>query len=149
LRDAKNESIALSQVDPPIAREPAQPAFADLKQDALGISEKSSSGLIEQGNVSLHQKSLPGGEKKQNGALQKTPFPARTKALSDTRAVAASVAKAAVPFERTRLINRQVTIGPVEIALKLLAIALSCIVILFLYRANKIATNHYDALIQF
>ena len=154
LRDAKNESIALSQVEPPIARKPAhvspaQPAFADLKQDALEIRGKLSLGAVEPGNPALSQKIVPGGEAKKNDAVHETPFPARTKALRDTRAAVASETKAAVPFGRTKLKNRQVTIGPVEIALKLLAIALSCIVILFLYRANKIATNHYDALIQF
>ena len=153
LRDAENESIALSQVDPSIAREaayisPAQPALADLRQNALGFSEKSSLGAVEPSNPAPSQKIVPGGEAKKNDAVHETPSPARTKALSDTRAVVASVTKTAAPFERKRLINRQVTIGPVEIALKLLAIALSCIIILFLYRANKIATNHYDALIQ-
>ena len=154
LRDAENKSIVLSQVDPPIAREPAhispaQPALADLRQNALGFSEKSSLGAVEPSNSASSQKIVPGGEAKKNDAVHETPSPARTKALSDTRAVVASVAKTAVPFERKRLINKQVTIGPVEIALKLLAIALSCIIILFLYRANKIATNHYEALMQF
>jgi len=149
LQDAKNESIALSQVGPPTAREPAQPAFADLKQDALGISEKSSSGLIEQGNVSLHQKSLPGDEKKQHGAVQKTPSLVREKAVTDARAVAASIETPTVSHETKGLINRRESMGAVEMTLKLLTIALSCLVILFLYRANKIATNHYDALIQF
>jgi uncharacterized protein YraI len=154
LRDAENESIALSQEGPPIAREPAhispaQPALADLRRNALGFSEKSSLGAVEPSNPAPFQKIVPGDEAKKNDPVHETPSPARTKALSDTRAEVASVAKKAVPFERKRLINKQVTIGPVEIALKLLAIALSCIIILFLYRANKIATNHYEALMQF
>ena len=154
LQDAENESIALSQVDPSIAREaahisPAQPALADLRQNVLGFSEKSSLGAVEPSNPAPSQKIVPGGEAKKNDAVHETPSPARTKALSDTRAVVASVAKTAVPFERKGLINRRESMGPVEITLKLLAIALSCIIILFLYRANKIATNHYNALIQF
>jgi len=153
LRDAENESIALSQVDPPIAREPAhispaEPAYADLKQDAVGISEKSTSGTIKQGNASFHQKSLYDGEERQDRTVPEIPPPVREKAVTDARAMAASTERLDVSHETKGLINRQVTIGPVEIALKLLAIALSCIIILFLYRANKIATNHYDALIQ-
>ncbi len=127
----------------------AQPAFADLKQDALEISEKSSSGLFEQGNASLHQKGLPGGEKKRDKAVQEPPSLVREKAVTDARAVAVSIERPAVSHETKGLINRRESMGPVEITLKLLAIALSCLVILFLHRANKIATNHYDALMQF
>mgnify|MGYP000060395617 CR=1 FL=1 len=154
LRDTKNELIALSPADRPIAREPAhmppvQPAVADLKQDVLGISEKSSSGVIEQGNADLHQKGLPGGEKKQDGAVQETPFLVKEKAVTDVRAVAAHIERPDVSRETIELKNGRQSMGPVEITLKLLAIALSCLVILFLYRANKIASNHYDALMQF
>lgn len=46
-------------------------------------------------------------------------------------------------------IYKQESIGLVELTLKLLLITLSCIVILFLHKANKIATNRYDALKQF
>ena len=154
LRDAKNESIALSQVDPPIAREPAhispaEPAYADLKQDAVGISEKSTSGTIKQGNASFHQKSLYDGEERQDRTVPEIPPPVREKAVTDARAMAASKERPAVSHETKGLINRRESMGPVEIILKLSAIALSGLVILFLHRANKIATNHYDALIQF
>ena len=40
------------------------------------------------------------------------------------------------------------SIGLVGHALKLLSIALSCLVILFLHRANKMATHRYEALMQ-
>ena len=154
MRDAENESIELSQVDPPIAREPAhispaQPPLADLKQNALGFSEKSSSGLIEQGNVSLHQKNLPCGEKKQDGAVQKAQPLVRETAVTNARALATSTERSAVSHETKGLINGRESMGPVEIALKLSAIVLSCLVILFLHKANKIASNHYDALMQF
>jgi len=45
-------------------------------------------------------------------------------------------------------IYKQGSIGLVELTLKLLLIALSCLVILFLHRANKIATNRYDAALR-
>jgi hypothetical protein len=154
LRDSKNESMALFQVAPPVTlvpahMSPAQPTVAGLKQDALGISERSSSGLVEQGNASFHQKGLPGGEKKRDGAVQEPPSPVREKAVTDARAVAASIERPAVSYETKGLKNRRESMRPVEITLKLLAIALSCLVILLLHRANKIASNHYDALIQF
>jgi hypothetical protein len=149
LRDTKNESIVLSQVDPPLAREPVQPAVADLKQDAPGISKKLSSGIIEQGNAAPHQKDLPGGEKKQDGAVPETSFPVKEKTVTDVRAVAAHIERPDVSRDTIERINGRQPMGPVEITLKLLAIALSCLVILFLYRANKIASNHYDALLQF
>jgi len=154
LRDTKNESIALSPADPPIAREPAhmppvQHSIADLKQDVLGISEESSSGVIEQGNADLHEKGLPGGEKKQDGAVQETSFLVKEKAVTDVSAVAAHIERPVVSRDTIERINGRQPMGPVEITLKLLAIALSCLVILFLYRANKIASNHYDALMQF
>jgi hypothetical protein len=54
-----------------------------------------------------------------------------------------------VSIQRKVPIYMQKSIGLVELTLKLLLIALSCLVILFLHRANKIATNRYDALRQF
>ena len=51
-----------------------------------------------------------------------------------------------VPIQRIAPTYKQGSIGLVELTLKLLLIALSCLAILFLHRANKIATNRYDAL---
>ena len=153
-RETKNDSIALLQVDPFMAPEPphappAQPAYADLKQDALGISEKSTSAILEQKNASFRQKNLYDGKKKQDEAISEIPSPVREKAVTDARAVAASIERPVVSHETKELINGRESMGPVEIILKLSAIALSGLVILFLHRANKIATNHYDALIKF
>jgi hypothetical protein len=60
----------------------------------------------------------------------------------------AGMKRQAVPYERKRPISKQKSIGLVELALKLMSIALSCLVILFLHRANKIAAHRYDALRQ-
>ena len=139
LRDAKNESNALSQVEIPMAGEPvhvppAQPPYSGFKQDALGISGKYSSGVIEQGDSSTYQKSLPGEKKKHGGALQGTPPAVSEQSVSDARAVASSVIRSAVSHERKELINKRESMGPVAIALKLLSIVLSCLVILLLYK---------------
>ena len=53
-----------------------------------------------------------------------------------------------VSHVRSRPMYKQESIGLVGLTLKLLSIALSCLVILFLHRANKIATNRYEALMQ-
>ena len=44
--------------------------------------------------------------------------------------------------------SRHVSIGIVEITLKLLSIALSCLVIFFLHKANKMATARYDGVLE-
>ncbi len=139
LRDAKNESSALSQVEIPMAGEPvhvppAQPPYSGFKQDALGISGKYSSEVIEQGNSSTYQKSLSGEKKKHGGALQGTPPAVSEQSVSDARAAVSSVIKSAVFHERKGLINKRESMGPVVIALKLLSIVLSCLVILLLYK---------------
>jgi hypothetical protein len=54
----------------------------------------------------------------------------------------------AVSHVRKAPMYKQKSIGLVELTLKLLSIALSCLVILFLHRANKTATNRYEALLQ-
>ena len=43
---------------------------------------------------------------------------------------------------------KQDSIGLVELTLKLLSIALSCLVILFLHRANKMASNRHDTILE-
>ncbi len=139
LRDAKNESNALSQVEIPMAGEPvhmppAQPPYSGFKQDALGISGKYSSGVIEQGDSTTYQKSLPGEKKQHAGAVQGTPSAVNALSVSDARAVASSVKRSAVFHETKGLINKREFMGPVTIALKLLSIVLSCLVILLLYK---------------
>ena len=149
----ENESKVLSQVETPMAGgpvyvPPAQPPYAGFKLDALGASQKYPTCAIERGNTTPYQKSLPGGEKQQGGSVPDTSSWVREKAGTEASAVAASLESSAVSIETKRSINRRESMGPIEIALKLLSIALSCLVILFLHRANKIATNHYDALMK-
>ena len=139
LRETKNESSALSQVEIPMASEPVHvpPAhlpYSGFKQDALGISGKYSSRVIEQGDSSTYQKSLPGEKKKHGGALQGTPPAVSEQSVSDAHAVVSSVIRSAVSHERKGLINKRESIGPVAIALKLLSIVLSGLVILLLYK---------------
>jgi hypothetical protein len=59
------------------------------------------------------------------------------------------VIKKAFSDKRKGPIAKQVSMGLVELTLKLMSIALTALVILFLHRANKIAASHYEALMQF
>jgi len=139
LRAAKNESNALSKVEIPMAGEPvhvhpAQPPYSDFMEDALGISGKYSSEVIEQGDSSTYQKSLAGEKKEYGGALQGIPPAVSKQSMSDVRAVASSIVRSAVSHERKGLINKRESIGTVAIALKLVSIVMSCLVILLLYK---------------
>jgi hypothetical protein len=139
LQDAKNESNVLSKVEIPTAGEtghvpPFQPLYSDFKQEALGISGKYFSGVIEQGDSSTYQKSLNGENKKHGGALQGTPHAVNEQSVSDVRILASSAIRSVVSHERKGLINKRELMGPVVIALKFLSIMLSCLVILLLYK---------------
>ena len=155
LQEAKEGPRALSQVDPlktrePIQVRPAQPAFPDPKGDTPEWHVNSSTGVIEPARVALPLNYLPGVDEKQIEAAQEALFPARAKAVTGAYATVASSEKSAVPFERTRPrpITQQVSMGPVELSLKLLSLGLTCLVILLLHRSNKIATGRYDALLH-
>ena len=129
----------LSEVEIPMASEPvlvpsAQPTYSGFKQDALGISGKYFSEVIEPGDSSTYQKSLPGEKKKHGGALQGTPPAVSDQSVSDARAVASSVIRPAVFHERKGLITKRESTGPVAIALKLLSFVMSCLAILLLYK---------------
>jgi len=54
----------------------------------------------------------------------------------------------AVSHVRKDPMYKQASMGLVELTLKLLSIALSCLVILFLHRANKMATNRHDTILE-
>ncbi len=153
-RSGKGKSISVSKEDiamagEPVHMPPAQASYTGRMQDAFRINQKSSPAVIELGNGTLHPKSPHGGENKQDDAVQKTPSLVGEKAVMDAPAAAISMERSAASSKKKGLIHRRESIGPVEMVLKLLAIALSCLVILFLHRANKVATNHYNALMQF
>jgi len=126
--------VEISMAGEPVHVPPAQPPYSGFKQDALGISGKYSSGVIEPGDSSTYQKSLPGDKKKPGGDLQGTPPAVSEQTVSDAHAVASSIITSAVSHEVKGLINKRESMGPVAIALKLLSIMLSGLVILLLYK---------------
>jgi len=153
LQAAKAGPFELSQVDPLKAREPiplrpAQPANSAPKRDTSERHVSSYSGVIEPARAALPLNYLPGVDEKQIEAAQEALFPTMAKAATGANTAMASSEKSAVPFERKRPITQQVSMGPVELSLKLLSLGLTCLVILLLHRSNKIATGRYDALVH-
>jgi hypothetical protein len=57
--------------------------------------------------------------------------------------------RSAVSYKSKGSTANQESMGLVELVLKLMSIALTALVILFLHRANKIAASHHEALMQF
>jgi Bacterial SH3 domain len=154
LQNTQNEpdvtsQVRVSRVGEPVQMPPARKLNSGSEQDASGFKQTSSSGKIEQSYTALQQKTLPGGDKKQNQATQKAQSQTIENALTDIRSVRASALGSAASPEGKKLKNQQVSMGLFEVTLKLLSIVLSCLVIFLLHRSNKLATSRHHALIQF
>ena len=147
IQEPQNGPILPSQQDPPKKIiEPVLPGDADLKQSASGKHLKSTSSPIEQFKAASHPKKLPTAEKKQIASTANTSALTGLKVEAATRSGAPSLGLTTSPFRRIKPVNQPGSMGPVEMLLKLLSLALSCFVILLLHRSNKIATKRYDAL---
>jgi uncharacterized protein YraI len=141
LQDTKNESNVPSQLEilmavEPVHMPPVQPPYSGFKQDAAEISRKYSSELIEQGESTTYQKRIPGEKKKHDGAAQGTVPTVSEQPVPEAHGMASSVIRSAVSHETKGLIFKRRSIGPVEIALKLLSILLYCLIVLLLYKGN-------------
>jgi hypothetical protein len=127
-----------------------QPSQSGVKSRALGAIEKASSEVPIQGDIFPHFKNLPDKKKEPGTAGQRKPLGVKERTVPISPAIKENaIQRQAVSHEKKGLLYKQGSIGLVELTLKLLLIALSCLAILFLHRANKIATNRYDALRQF
>jgi len=146
----KEKSIAGSKGDAPTAGKSAhilsiQPPQSGIKRDASVAIEKSSSEVPIQEDILPHFKKLPGKKKEPTTAGQRKLLGAKERAASISPAAEENVRpRQAVSHERKGPKYKQKSIGLGELTLKLLSIALSCFVILFLHRANKSATNRYS-----
>jgi hypothetical protein len=153
-RDGKDNLIAVSKRDVPMVRKPAhiltiQPPQSGVKSRALGAIEKASSEVPIQGDIFPHFKNLPGKKKEPGTAGQRKPLGVKERTVPISPAIKENaIQRQAVSHEKKGLLYKQQSIGLVELTLKLLSITLSCLVILFLHRANKIATNRYDAALR-
>jgi len=153
----KDESIAVSKGDVPVVGKPAhilttQPPQSGIKSDAPGVIEKAASKVPIQEDLILNSMEPP-DKKKVLGKMKEPATAGQRKLLGvkeRTASISPGVAENAMPrqavsHERKGPKYKQKSIGLVELTLKLMSIALSCLVILFLHRANKIATNRYEA----
>jgi uncharacterized protein YraI len=147
----KDESIAVSKGDVPVVGKPAhilttQPPQSGIKSDAPGVIEKASSEVPIQEDILPPFKKLPGKKKEPAAAGQRKLLGVKERTASISPGVAENaMPRLAVSPERKRPKYKQKSIGLVELTLKLMSIALPCLVILFLHRANKIALNRYEA----
>jgi uncharacterized protein YraI len=141
LQDTKNESIALSQLETPkvvkpIHMPPVQPPYSRFKQDAPEIIGKGSSELIEQGDSTTFQKSIPNAKKKHGGAAQETVPTVSEQPMSDPHVIASSVIRLSASHDTKGLTFKRRSTRTVAIALKLVSIVLYCLVVLLLYKGN-------------
>ena len=154
LRGEKDTPLADSKTDVSLLEKPAhilttQPLQPGIKSDALGAVEKASLEVAMRGDIIPHFKSLPHMKKESGIAGQRKPFGVKDRTVSISAAAEKNaMQKQAVSHERKGPRYKQGSIGLVELVLKLLSIALSVLVILVLHRANKIATNRNNALMQ-
>jgi uncharacterized protein YraI len=153
----KDESIAVSKGNVPVVGKPAhiltiQAPQSGIESDAPEAIEKSSSEVPIQEDLILNFKEPP--DKKKELGTMKEPVTAGQRKLirvkDRTPSISPAVEENAMPrqavfHERKGPKYKQKSIGLVELTLKLMSIALSCLVILFLHRANKIALNRYEA----
>ncbi len=153
----KDESIAVSKADVPVVGKPAhipkiQAPPSGIESDALVAIEKPTLEVPVQEDLIPHFKKLPAQNKEP--AQKNEPTTTGQQELLGVKERTASISprvaeivrpRQAVSHEIKNPIYRQNSMGLVELTLKLMSIALSCLVILFLHRANKTAANRYDA----
>jgi len=138
----ENESIALLQLEFPLAVEPvhmppAELSPAGLMQDAPETSGKDSAKLIEPEDSTNYKKNIP-DDKQEPGKVAPENVPTVSETLvSDFPALASTLRTPAVSHETKGPTFKRRTIGPVELALKLLSIVLYCLVVMMLYQGNE------------
>ena len=153
-RGGDDKSIAISKGDVPMVEKPVHiPPIpsqrSDINNETVGVIEKASSGVPIQRDIFPSIEKLPDKRQEPGTAGQRKSLGVKERTMSISPALEEEVIqRLAESNERKGPIHRPKSIGLVELTLKLLSIALSCLVILLLYRANKIASNRYHALKQ-
>jgi len=155
LQDMQPKSTAVSQIESPIIGKPihvapVQPPQSSIKSHPPRVIKKAFSEIPIQGDSIARQADFPVEKKEPATAGQRKPLEVKERAVPNRPAVEESaVQRMAVSYKSKGPIANQVSMGLVELALKLMSIALTGLVILFLHRANKIAASHHEALMQF
>lgn len=154
-QDMRPKSAAVSPMESPIIGKPIyvapiQPPQSGIKSHSSGVIKKAFSEIPIQGDSIAHLSDFPVEKKGPTTTGPQKPLEVKEKTAPNTPAVEETAKqRMAVSYKRKGPIAKQVSMGLVELALKLMSIALTGLVILFLHRANKIAASHYEALMQF
>jgi hypothetical protein len=153
-QDMQPKSTAGSPLESPIIGKPiyvtpVQPLQCGIESHPSGVIRKAFSEVPVQGDSIARPADLPIEVKEPATTAQRKPLEVKERAVPNTPAVEETAKHGmAVSYKRRAMVNKE-SMGLVELVLKLISIALTALVILFLHRANKIATNRYKALIQF
>jgi hypothetical protein len=112
--------------------------------------KKAFSEVPIQGDSNVALMDFPVERKDPAPAEQRKPIAEKERAVFIAPAIEGTATQTmALSHQRKGSTAKQNSMGLVELALKLMSIALTGLVILFLHRANKIAASHYEALLQF
>jgi uncharacterized protein YraI len=153
-QDMQLESTTVSPMQSPIVGKaihvaPVQPPQAGINSHPPGVIKTASSGIPIQGNSIARPTDLPVDKKEPVVAEPLQPFEVKERAVPNRPAVEETAKQGmAVSKERKKPTANQESMGLVELVLKLMSIALTALVVLYLHRANKIAASHYEALMQ-
>lgn len=154
LQDMQPNSTAVSPMESPIVGKaihvaPVQPPQFGIKRHPPGVIKKAFSENPIQGDSIARHTDIPVEKKEQATTGQSIPLGLKERAVSNTPAVEETAKREiGVSYKRRSAANQE-SMGLVELVLKLMSIALTALVILFLHRANKIAASHHEALMQF
>ena len=128
---------------------PVQSPQAGINSHPPGVIKKAFSENPIQGDSIARLTDIPVEKKEPATAEQSIPLGLKERAVSNTPAVEETAKREIGVSYKRRSIANQESMGLVELVLKLMSIALTALVILFLHRANKIAASHHEALMQY
>ena len=155
LQDTQPTSNAVSPMESSIVGKaihvvPVQPPQSGINSHPPGVIKKTSSEIPNQGDSITRLTDIPVAKKEPATTGQRQPLEVKERVVPYTPAVEESaMQRMAVSKKRKGPTANQESMGLVELVLKLMSIALTALVILYLHRANRIAANHYKALMQF
>jgi hypothetical protein len=154
LQNMQPKSTLVSHMERPIIGNPihvapVQPPQFGIKRQPPEVIKKAFSEVPIQGNSIARPTDIPVEKKEPATAEQSIPLGLKERAVSNTPAVEETAKREIGVSYKRRSIANQESMGLVELVLKLMSIALTALVILFLHRANKIAASHHEALMQY
>jgi len=154
LQDMQPKSTLVSHMErptigKPIHVAPVQPPQFGIKRQLPEVIKKAFSENPIQGDSIVRLTDIPVEKKEQATTGQSIPLRLKERAVPNTPAVEETAKREIGVSYKRRSAAIQESMGLVELVLKLMSIALTALVILFLHRANRIAASHHEALMQF